>query len=683
MIKFKSIKSALLSIVLPLVIVGMFTISLIGYFYSKTIINNEIGEKMDLELKYITEGIEKELSNHNQLAITLGKAVEASIATANEKSYTEMIEKVITTNEETFGSGIWFEPYGFDEKQKYFGPYASKDNGQVSLTMEYSNEGYNYFNYDWYTNAIKAKDTIAWSEPYYDETSDITMITTSLPFFDNSEKPAGVVSADINLDSIQRIINETKVGETGWAFLLNEDGTYIADKDSEKIMNTNILDEANESLGNLGKKILEEKQGNDTYSDGKDKYQLYYSQIPLTNWIIGLTISQNELYSSLNILVKNISIAFIISLIFVSMGIILYTNSLTKKMADLTTTAESLASGDFTINSNIDSRDEIGRLSGSFNLMIRNIKSLLTDTNKVSEEVSNAATNLAATSEETSASSDDISRTVDEIARGAEDQAQDAEQGALIARSLDEKFEELKNNSSGMNESANEAINANESGILAVNELIEKTDLNNKSMLTIQTAIEQLNMKSNNIGEILGTISSIAEQTNLLALNASIEAARAGEAGKGFAVVADEIRKLAEGSGNATDEIRGIIQELQMESNNTVNVMDEVKTISDEQTYAVTSVNLAFEKINTSIEMITNEIGDINNSIDIISDDKDRIVSSIENISAVSEETAAASEEVTASMEEQTAAVEEVAKSAERLNELSVDLNDQINKFKI
>lgn len=99
----------------------------------------------------------------------------------------------------------------------------------------------------------------------------------------------------------------------------------------------------------------------------------------------------------MNILVKNISIAFIISLIFVSMGIILYTNSLTKKMGDLTTTAESLASGDFTINSNIDSRDEIGRLSGSFNLMIGNIKSLLTDTNKVSEEVSNAATNLAAT----------------------------------------------------------------------------------------------------------------------------------------------------------------------------------------------------------------------------------------------------------------------------------------------
>lgn len=683
MIKFKSIKYALLSILLPLVIVGMMAISLISYFNSKSIINDEISEKMEYQLNYITEGIEKNLSNHRQLAETLASTVEASMDTANEKTYTEMIKNVIMTNEETFGSGIWFEPYGFSPEQKYFGPYASEDNGKVSLTMEYSNEEYNYFNYDWYINGTKSIDSVAWSDPYYDGTSDITMITTSLPFFDNSQKVAGVISADINLNSIQTLISNTRVGETGWAFLLNEDGIYMSDKDEEKIMKDNILNESNESLAELGQRILEEKKGNSNYLNGKDKYQVYYSQIPETNWIIGLTISEGELYAPLKSLLRNMFIAFLISLIIVSIGIVIYTNGLTKKMVDLKTTAESLASGDFTINSNIDSSDEIGLLSTSFNSMIENVKSLLMDTSKVSEEVSNAATNLAATSEETAASSDEISRTVDEIARGAEEQAHDAERGAIIATSLDEKFEALKSNSDVMNESVNEVINANESGIIAVKELIEKTNLNNESMIRIENAIEQLNTKSNNIGNILETISSIAGQTNLLALNASIEAARAGEAGRGFAVVADEIRKLAEGSEDATDKIREIIEELQVESNNTVSIMDEVKSISEDQTNAVTSVNVTFDKVYTSIEMITIEIENINKSIDVISDDKDQIVSSIENISAVSEETAAASEEVTASMEEQTAAVEEVARSAERLNELSIDLNEQISKFKI
>ena len=86
MLKFKSIKSALLSIVLPLLIIGMMAISLMSYFNSKSIINDEISEKMDYQLNYITEGIEKNLSNHSKLAETLGKTVEASLDTANENT---------------------------------------------------------------------------------------------------------------------------------------------------------------------------------------------------------------------------------------------------------------------------------------------------------------------------------------------------------------------------------------------------------------------------------------------------------------------------------------------------------------------------------------------------------------------------------------------------------------------
>ena len=681
--KFKSIKTELLCIVLSLIIIGMLSISFLGYFYSKSIINDEIAEKMNHQTDYITEGIEKTLLKHDQLANTLSKAVEASVLTGDEKTYISMIKKVVTTNDDTFGSGIWFEPYQSNSEQKYFGPYAYKDNDNVYITMDYSNEKYDYFKYDWYQDAKNNDGMSSWSDPYYDETSDITMITTSVPFYNSNNNFMGVVTADINLDSIQELISETKVGESGHAFLLSNDGTYISHKDSEKIMKQNILNESNKELAEMGKKILETKEGQGTYLESNGKYQIFYSQIPKTNWIIGLTISEKELYSSLNNLLITNAITLLIVLIVVSFLIINYANKLSTNMGTLNEMAESLSKGDFTVKSNINLKNEIGALSNSFNIMIKNIKNLLTNVIEISNQVADSSVNLASTSQEVSASSEEVTRAVDEIACGANDQAKDAEQGTMVASSLDKKFEQLKENSNIMHENANNVNEANKKGMLTIKDLIVKTDLNNQYINKAEKTVGELNIKSNNISEILETISSIAEQTNLLSLNASIEAARAGEAGRGFVVVADEIRKLAEDSETATNRIRNIVEELQTESNNTVDIMSEVKSKIQEQTNAVSDVNTVFNTINESIEMIAKQIENVYASIDDISEDKDKIVSSIENIASVSEETAAASEEVAASVEQQTSGIEKVAENAEKLSDFSVSLNEQINKFKI
>ncbi|MEJ8553089.1 methyl-accepting chemotaxis protein [Tepidibacter sp. Z1-5] len=683
MIQFKTIKSTMLSIIIPLVIVAMLTLAILGYFYSKAIINDEISKKMNYQLDYVIENIEKRLSKHNQLALGLAKAVEASIETGKEETYLSMVEKVVSTNEETFGSGIWLEPYMLNDNEKYFGPYAYKHNDKISLTMGYSNEKYDYFQYEWYQGVKNIKDTSIWSTPYYDETTDITMITTSVPLYNKNGEFIGAVTADTNLGSIQKMIQDTKVGIEGRAFLISEDGTYIADKDKEKVMKVKVLNDSNKSLANIGKKLVQSEKGNGIYKDKNGDNEIYYARIPQTKWIVALTIPQKELYAPLKNLVKNIIITIIISLFIVISGIVMYANRLSENISILKESAHSIAQGDFTVKSDIKLKDEIGQLSSNFNTMVQNVKILLLDSKEVSEAVSESAINLAATSEETSASAEEIARAIEEIAMGATKQAQDAGEGAKISSNLDNKFTKLTNNSENMYQKANEVSEINKLGVEVVKELKENTDLNNTSIDNIEMAIKQLSMKSNNIGGILETIRSIAEQTNLLALNASIESARAGEAGRGFAVVADEIRKLAEGSREATDKIKEIVEDIQKESYNTVELMNEVKEISLKQTKSVVDVNGAFQKISYGIESIAININDVNEFINNMIYDKNEIVRSIENISEVSEETAASSEEVTASVEQQSMAVEDVANNAEKLTQLSLKLNDQINKFKI
>ncbi len=301
----------------------------------------------------------------------------------------------------------------------------------------------------------------------------------------------------------------------------------------------------------------------------------------------------------------------------------------------------------------------------------------------VSQQMTDEASTLASMSEETSATASQVEITVNEIASGTNDTARDAENGVVVASTIDEKFESLNHNSVLMRENAEEAIKVNKEGVNVLKVLSEQSEVSRKSNQDVAEAVLRLDEGTKSISAIIETITSITAQTNLLALNASIEAARAGEAGRGFAVVADEIRKLAEDSGNAANEIKDIVINLQTESKETVNIMNQVGEISEEQNKAVENVDGVLVKIFKSVDSIANQIELVAQEMSSINDDKNEIVAAINNISAVTEETAAATEEVTASMSQQTNAIDEVAKSAENLNVLSNKLNENINVFKI
>ena len=227
-----------------------------------------------------------------------------------------------------------------------------------------------------------------------------------------------------------------------------------------------------------------------------------------------------------------------------------------------------------------------------------------------------------------------------------------------------------------MNELSNE-------GRIIISEWYDKAETSKEKSKDVYNTIEGVDTSTKNAESIINLITEIAQQTNLLALNASIEAARAGEAGKGFAVVAEEIRKLAESTANAIDDISKIISDIQLSVVNVVNTMGEVNEIALGQNKSIDNTGNIFNRIESKVKELLSKIEDIHKISNGISENKDNIIISMQSISATTEENTAGTQEVSASTEEQLASIEEIVSIAENSKELAEVLKEDIERFKL
>lgn len=521
------------------------------------------------------------------------------------------------------------------------------------------------------------------SEPVISKSTGNPIIVIAAPVYNGTSKVSGMIGATIELSRITDIVNVEKLGETGYAFMVAEDGTVIAHPNAELILNDNFLRDKPESLLAIAGEMVKGKTGIGTYDyKGEDKI-LAYSPVETTGWSIGMTTFYSEVTHAVSELGR--TIALIGFAIVVLLGAVIYfiVNRSIKPAIEMAEMTKLVAEGDLSVKLNVKSQDEIGILAINFNNMIDSMRKLITEMSGMSEEVLDTSNAMMVSTKEAGQVSEQVAMTISEVAKGAAEQSESTQSSSEMVQELGTSISEVAQNATDVEALTKKAQHVVAEGQKTVEVQKEKMKANKRGTENVGKEIDELSDKSQEIGNIVGLISSIADQTNLLALNAAIEAARAGEHGKGFAVVADEVRKLAEESSNASDSIIKLVTEIQKGVKEAVSEVNIVEKLVEEQEKAVMSTSEAFEDIYKVVGNVNTNIKDVSNSVVVINDKAQVVGENIESIASITEENAASTEEVSAATEEQSATITDLSRAANELAELSEGLKNSISKFKI
>lgn len=660
-----SIRWRIIAIVLIVIVLGLGTLTTVSYLTVSTKTETSVVNNSKIITKQLSNNIQTILDGYEKSMITMATEEDVLNYYNNSSKFNDEADNVFRNQLKNYltiynnASSIYFT----DGKKIIIEPHFDE-----IFDLDVNSRS-------WYTDAMDNPDKVIWSSPYVDLSTGQYAISASKAVKDGN-KVVGVIGVDILLASLTEMISSTNLGYEGYPVVLDASGTAIVhptkfgedlssygyvnkilkDKNLENVLNTNI--ENNDSV-------------------------IVYEKIPNLNWTVAAIYNSDNLQEIASS-IKNMIIIFAFIILVVTFFVLyLFVSKIITPIYTITNLMGKVSNGDLTVKANVKRNDEIGTLANHFNKMIDHMKHIIGVIQTSSNNVEERSHHLSALAEQTSATSIEVTKAVSEIAFGASKSSENAEAVTLSSSKLGNKINEMTEQSYALKGITIEANNLNEEGQDRMKNLLNSFDNSNEELLNMAQAVSVLENKVSAIDTVMNTISEISSQTNLLALNASIEAARAGEHGKGFAVVAEEVRKLAEQSAEATEQVKNTIQQLQHESKTVVSQMTEMQNTFTMQGTVVENTSDLFVKLSTLIQNMEQTFKNVTNEIESIIKYKDRVVETIEEMSSTAQTTAAACEEVSASSDEQLKAIESVAKASEELNNLSQQLAETISKFKV
>ena len=493
-------------------------------------------------------------------------------------------------------------------------------------------------------------------------------------------------SATINSIYGQHAID---LGESGYYFIIDSQGNII----SHPFLKDNIYNLKSKDGRHIIQDIINTAKsggGTLTYSleEGisiiEDTQIVYTKFFPHWDWVIGAVIYDNELARGSDIILFNNMIATIAVLILAIAITILLTNRTFKPIKSITKALSGISEGDLTVDHvHIDTNDEMKLLGNSTNKLIASLNKILKTMKSSSDSLSKYSGDIKESSTMVSEATTEVAEAISQIAVQSDEQYRDIVESVESVTLFGDSIKETAEASSKIGSVVEKNVELKELGLVSVQELKDASKENNENTAIIEELVHEMNKSSIDIGEITVLISNVAKQTNLLALNASIEASRAGEHGTGFAVVAEEIRKLANETATAVNDINSKIEQMQSQTKEVVNSISKNRQGVDRINESVSKTEQIIGMISDSLQDLIEDIRLIVDHNQVLNNKKDEILDMLGNVSDSAQANSAAVEEISATAQEQSVTLVIVNDSIVQLNNMVIELNKIINEFKV
>ena len=358
-------------------------------------------------------------------------------------------------------------------------------------------------------------------------------------------------------------------------------------------------------------------------------------------------------------------------------------NSIRDALNIMVHVCDKLSSGNFIVRTEPSQRkDELGDVHRALYDMTLKIGDLLKEVSKTTEQMAAASQQLNSSSMESANAATSVAQSVADAASVVVQQQTAVTNGTDSVASISQSVKSISQETEEISQEADQAAKKAEAGNLVVEKSVNQIHSVEEKVRTTARLVDELGARSQEIGAIVDTISDLAGQTNLLALNAAIEAARAGEQGRGFAVVAEEVRKLAEQSATAAQQIADLIGRIQDDTSKAVASMDSDRQAVVQGAESVEGLRQVFEEINGLVIDVAGKIESMSDSIQHVADQSSEITNHMEQIDTGAAKVADNMQSISAATEEQSASAQEIASASDSLARQAQDVQEKLQKFK-